>query len=59
MSDDLVEELRDRAFRMCGPTMEAIHTKSAYWRAADEIERLKAELTIFAAPVRHWRTNER
>jgi hypothetical protein len=41
MSDDIVETLRDKAFRRCGPTMEAVHTKHLEWIAADEIERLR------------------
>lgn len=38
---DIVEELRRKVFR--GPTMEASHTKTVEWKAADEIERLRAE----------------
>lgn len=39
---DIVERLRRRAFR--GPTMEAAHTKTVEWGAADEIERLREAL---------------
>ena len=38
---DIVEWLRDRAFRKSGPTMEAAHTKQQEWVWADEIERLR------------------
>lgn len=37
---DIVERLRRKVFR--GPTMEASHTKTVEWLAADEIERLRA-----------------
>ena len=40
---DVVEWLRDRAFRKSGPTMEAVHTKQKEWIWADDIERLRAE----------------
>jgi hypothetical protein len=40
--DDLVERLRKKAFR--GPTMEAAHTKTLEWKAADRIEALEAEV---------------
>ena len=38
---ELVEELRDKAFKMCGPTMEAVHTKTLPWKAADAIEAME------------------
>lgn len=41
---DIVEWLRDRAFRKCGPTMEAAHTEQQEWIWAEEIERLRAEV---------------
>lgn len=40
---DIVEWLRDRAFRKSGPTMEAVHTKQQEWVWADEVERLREE----------------
>jgi len=39
---DIVERLRRKVFH--GPTMEASHTKTVEWQAADEIERLRAAL---------------
>jgi hypothetical protein len=39
MGDDLVERLRKKAWR--GPTMEAVHTKTLEWKAADRIEQLE------------------
>lgn len=38
---DIVERLRRKVFR--GPTMEAVHTKTLEWEAADTITRLTAE----------------
>lgn len=43
---DIVERLRRKVFH--GPTMEASHTKTVEWQAADEIERLRAALHPFA-----------
>jgi len=40
---DIVERLREKAFRSCGPTMEAVHTKRYEWIAADAIESLEVE----------------
>lgn len=39
---DIVERLRRKVFH--GPTMEAAHTRTVEWQAADEIERLRADL---------------
>jgi hypothetical protein len=41
MMSDLVERLRDKAFR--GPTMEAVHLHTLEWQAADRITALEAE----------------
>lgn len=38
MTDDIAEQLRDIAFKKCGPTMEAVHTKLIEWKAADALE---------------------
>jgi len=38
---DIVERLQRKVFR--GPTMEAVHTKTLEWEAADIITRLTAE----------------
>jgi hypothetical protein len=35
---DLIERLRDKAFKRCGPTMEAVHTKTDEWKSADALE---------------------
>ena len=40
--DDIVERLRKKVCR--GPTMQASHTKTVEWLAADEIERLRGVL---------------
>lgn len=40
---DVVEWLRERAFRKTGPTMEATHTTKDEWIWAEEITRLRAE----------------
>lgn len=45
---DLVERLRDKAFKRCGPTMEAVHTKTDEWLAADAIEELMAALQFYS-----------
>jgi len=42
MSEDIVERLRRKVFS--GPTMEASHTKTVEWQAAEEIERLREAL---------------
>lgn len=42
MSEDIVERLRRKVFR--GPTIQASHTKTVEWQAADEIESLRAEV---------------
>lgn len=42
---DLVERLRDKAFKRCGPTIEAVHTKTDEWLAADAIENLMSVMT--------------
>lgn len=39
---DIVEKLRRKVFH--GPTMEASHTRTLEWQAADEIDRLRAEV---------------
>jgi hypothetical protein len=39
VTDDLVNLLRKKAW--CGPTMEAAHTKTLEWKAADRIEQLE------------------
>jgi len=39
---DIVERLQRKVFR--GPTMEAVHTKTLEWEAADTITRLTAEV---------------
>jgi hypothetical protein len=44
---DLAERLRDKAFKRCGPTMEAVHTKTDEWKAADAIDALMAALKPF------------
>lgn len=38
MTDDIAEQLRDIAFKKCGPTMEAVHTKLIEWKAAAALE---------------------
>ena len=38
MTDDIVEQLRDKAFKKCGPTMEAVHTRLIEWKAATALE---------------------
>ena len=38
MTEDIAEQLRDIAFKKCGPTMEAVHTKLIEWKAADALE---------------------
>lgn len=38
-NNDIVDLLRKKAMR--GATMEASHTKTIEWKAADEIERLR------------------
>jgi hypothetical protein len=47
---DIVERLRRKVFR--GPTMEASHTKTVEWEAADEIERLRKKCDTQATMLR-------
>jgi len=42
---DIVERLQRKVFR--GPTMEAVHTKTLEWEAADTIIRLTAEVAEY------------
>jgi hypothetical protein len=51
---DLAERLRDKAFKRCGPTMEAIHTKTDEWKAADAIEELMAALDKANQSTKDW-----
>ena len=44
--DDIVERLRKKVFH--GPTMQASHTKTVEWLAADEIDRLRNDLAFYA-----------
>lgn len=59
---DIVERLRDKAFKSCGPTMEAVHKQDIRWQAADEIERLRnenQELTkIYKDAEKGWRRSD-
>jgi len=47
---DIVERLQRKVFR--GPTMEAVHTKTLEWEAADTITRLTAEVDRLLALTR-------
>ncbi len=51
---ELAERLRDKAFKRCGPTMEAVHTKTDEWKAADAIDELMAALKPFADAAEHF-----
>lgn len=42
MQPDIVERLRRKVFH--GPTMEATHTKTLEWQAADMIDNQQAEI---------------
>jgi hypothetical protein len=42
---DIVERLQRKVFR--GPTMEAVHTKTLEWEAADTITRLRADIISY------------
>jgi len=42
---DLVDQLRKKAMR--GATMEASHTKTLEWKAADEIDRLQGLVNLY------------
>lgn len=42
---DIVDQLRKKAMR--GVTMEAAHTRTLEWKAADEIERLQGLVNTY------------
>jgi hypothetical protein len=50
---DIVERLQRKVFR--GPTMEAVHTKTLEWEAADTITRLTAEVEQNAIDLEEYR----
>ena len=55
---DIVERLRRKVFR--GPTMEAGHTRTVEWQAADEIERLRKDLSLAVfADNEYWQVLEK
>lgn len=49
MTDCIVERLRRKVFH--GPTMEAVHTKTIEWQAADRIEAL---MEVFQETTNKW-----